>query len=258
MDKYEKLMREIIDSLDGTWLVKAAPPQTGKEPIRGCSPETIQRVAGEIGKKLPRVMQAWYLVAGEVPPYLGDQDADYSIQDLLRTQEIAADLTRQEGNQWQLAENMIPFLQRLHEQFLFVAVSEGDPEDPPVYRYLKGATHPTQASIAFSAYMRETWLGWLEFPAWSWENIQEVRLVKGKGEETRLKREQLRSALHQEAREVRNKLICQAYREDIRRGRITGPKEFQRRWVREFSQTETWKRFQAAGLRMPFGWIDVT
>lgn len=158
MDKYENLMREIVDFLDGTMVSKARSGMPDFGPIRGCSPETIQRVEEEIGKKLPLAMKAWYLAAGEVPPYVYDHDLDYSIRDLLKSQETAARLTQDEECQWELSEAIIPFAQRSGEQFLFVDISKENPEDPPVYHYYEFTAYPSQAAATFSAFMRDRWL----------------------------------------------------------------------------------------------------
>lgn len=83
MDKYLSLMQAIVDYLDGTWLSRADHPAlTDRGKIRGVSEQEIAKVEVEIGKKLPQSLRAWHLVAGEVPPYLYDYDADYSLRDL--------------------------------------------------------------------------------------------------------------------------------------------------------------------------------
>jgi hypothetical protein len=57
-------------------------------------------------------MKAWYFVAGAVPPYLNDHDADYSLRDLRHAQETAVELTQDEDCEWKLDKFIIPYPQK--------------------------------------------------------------------------------------------------------------------------------------------------
>ena len=170
-------MREIIEYLNGTWLSKASrPPLYDRGPIRGSTIPEVEAVELEIQKKLPLAMKAWYRVAGTVPPYLYDYDANYSFEDFKRAQVTAIELTQAENCDWHLNSSIIPFSQRLGEQFIFVDVRDGNPDDPAVYHYSEGEAQPRRVDVAFTTHIREVWLGWLDFPAWDEENSRQIRL----------------------------------------------------------------------------------
>src|SRR3954467_14730764 len=99
MNKYDTLMREIVDYLKGTRLAKAGKHRVDKGSILGSTYLEIQAAEQEIGKRLPAALKAWYRAAGAVPPYLYDYDADFSLQDLKRAQELAFDLTQDEASE---------------------------------------------------------------------------------------------------------------------------------------------------------------
>ncbi len=154
-------MRETINLLKGTRLSKPTPypPLVDKGPIRGNTEDEIDETERRIGKKLPASLRAWYRVAGAVPPYWYDYDADFSLQDLIRAQETAYELTHREAK-WEITDNIIPFSQRIGDQFLFIDVNEGDPDDPSVYHCLDGDL-PKHVNQAFSVFIRKSCLDWL-------------------------------------------------------------------------------------------------
>lgn len=240
MDKYDRLMQEIVAYLQGTWLAKA--PDNNyrfhdRGPISGSSEAEIEEAEQHVGKKLPAALKAWYRVAGKVPPYFYDYDMDLSIKDFLNAQETAVELTQEEYAEWQLTDNILPFSQRIGEQFLFVDTALGEAEDPPVFHCMEGE-HPTPVTVAFSCYIREAWLQWL--------NVSN---------EEPLTHSQLVEVLRTEANEFRCQLIERVHHEDLTHDEITGPRQFQERWLEAFSKSEVWNRMQSEGLRMPYGWI---
>lgn len=129
-------------------------------------------------------------------------------------------------------------------------------EDPPVYHYWEQEAYPTLYSIAFSVHMREEIIGWFEGRIFSAEYTKTVLLSKTwQGLETTQEKRKLFDTLYDEARLIRKQLTETIHQKDQKRGLITSPMSFQKRWVKEFSKSETWRKFQEAGLRMPYGWI---
>jgi hypothetical protein len=147
---YDKFMREILDYITGTWLAK--------NPIVGCSLEQIKQAEEKIGKKLPSSLVAWYRHMGESPPDWNDHDADFSIRDLLAAQETARILTSLSDSHWKLTEQILPFSQRLEQDFLFVDIIMCD--DPPVYLYVDGVPEVQSLGVAFSVFIRESIIQW--------------------------------------------------------------------------------------------------
>ena len=257
MDKYEKLMREIIEFLQGTRFFQ--PRYVGvahSGPVQGCSDDEIEEAERATGIKLPAALKAWYRVAGAVPPYLNDYDADHSLDDFKRSQETAAELTQDENCEWELTEDIIPFSQRIGEQFLFVSTREGNSNDPSVFHFMEGNAQPRQISVAFTAYIREMWLEGLDFPAQSEERINEIGSWREKGYDDWMARKRIIDNLRAEASTVRRQLLETVHQEDLAKDEITAPRAFQERWLHEFSSSETWQKLQKEGLRMPFGWVD--
>jgi SMI1 / KNR4 family (SUKH-1) len=255
LNKYEQIMLEIDDFLDGTWLSQ---PNHGllhenTDPIKGATLEAIHKFEEEIGHKLPISMIAWYQYFGEIPPHWNSEhDADFSLRDLRRAQEIAHTLTKANECKWELSNSVISFSQRLDSQFLFVDIGRVNADDPPVFHYMELDAYPDQTAPAFSTFIRETWLSWLDFPEWD----KEVRrYLSGNSHPTWMERKKVFNEYERETRKIRWELIDQVCQEDAAKDSITGPRAFQERWIDKFSQTETWKKFQNAGLRMPFGWI---
>lgn len=256
MDQYDKFMRQLVDYLDGTWLSKRTrPPLPDLGPIKGSSDAEIEQAEAQIGKSLPASLKAWYRVAGKVPPYVYDYDADFSVQDLIAAQTTARKLSQAVHSQWELTESLVPFSQRIGEQFLMVDVSKGCSDDPPVFHFLEGKAFPMQSSVAFSAFMREEWLGWLERRHWGERNKLWMEGWRTKSKDEWLARKHVLDALESEAHQFRISLVEQVYQEDLERHEITGPREFQERWVAEFFAGEIWKKYQSEGLSYPYNWI---
>lgn len=255
MDKYDRLMQEIVAYLQGTWLAKA--PDNNyrfhdRGPISGSSEAEIEEAEQHVGKKLPAALKAWYRVAGKVPPYLNDHDADYSLDDLLRTQETVVDMMEEATYDWRPKKEYLPFSHRLGEQFMFVDVTGKDANDPPVFLYWEGTEE--QVAVSLTCYIRELWLGWLDFNPQHQENLREIwRRTKTRDEE--LLRIQLVRALRSDAYQFRKQLIEKIHQEDLAHDEITGPRQFQERWLEAFSKSEVWQKMQSEGLRMPYGWI---
>jgi hypothetical protein len=243
--RYDKLMRDIIDYIAGTKLAQT--------PITGCSADQIAQAEETIGKKLPPSLVAWYRHMGENPPSWNDYDADFSIRDLTAAQETARKLTSLPECQWTLTEQILPFSQRIGEQFLFVDMSS-DPVDPPVYHYMECEPDAQPIDIAFSVHIREGVLEWLDTFRPS-EYMREIGEWREKPNAEWLKRKHILDALYAEADEIRKDLLETVHDEDIAADTITSPRAFQERWIAEFSSTETWVKFQKEGLRMHFGWI---
>ena len=183
-----------------------------------------------------------------------DYDADFSLNDLLRAQETAEQLTQFETCKCKLTPNSVPFSQRIGEQFLMVHSDQEFSDDPPVFHFMEESERPRQVDIAFSNFIREMWLEWLDFPAWSRENSQEIHSWREKGYADELTRKRVVDALREEVRVFRNSLIERVHLEDVARDEITGPQAFQERWIAEFSESEIWKRMQVEGMRFPYNW----
>ena len=254
MDKYDQFMQEIIDYLKGTWLAKAGQYWVDKGPIRGSTDAEIEIVEQEVGKKLPAALKAWYRVAGAVPPYLRDHDADSSLQDFKNSQEVALDFTQDEASQWKITNDMFPFSQRMGEQFIFVDTSKGNPDDPPVFHFMEGDALPKQVDVAFSASMRNKWLIWLDHQVWNEQIIKEMR--RNKDIDEWLARKRILDNLDAETRAFRKELINRIYQEDLTKDILTGPRAFQERWKKEFAASEVWQKLKREGLRFPYDFID--
>jgi hypothetical protein len=256
VNKYEKLMQEIVEYLDGTWLASwnGNPAIQHRGPIRGNSEDEIEAVEQKIGRKLPSSMKAWYRRAGAVPPYLYDYDADHSLQDFQRAQKTARELTQDENCKWKLTDTIFPFSQRIGEQFNFVNTQDSNPDDPPVFHYMETHAQPSQVDIAFTIYIREIWLEWLDASAANQEIIREMSTRHDK--KVWLARKHVLEALDAEVREFRRQLLEVVHQEDLGRNLITSPRVFQERWLQEFPKSEIWDKLQKEGLRMPFNWID--
>jgi hypothetical protein len=254
MNKYDTLMREIVDYLKGTRLDKASKHTIDKGSILGSTYLEIRAAEQEIGKKLPAALKAWYRAAGAVPPYLNDYDADYSLQDLKRAQVTAFNLTQDEECQWQITDHILPFSQRIGEQFLFVDTSKGIPDDPPVYHFMEGHELPKQIDVAFSACNREMWLQWLDFGAQG-DGIKKEQEVKMTPDE-RMARKRILDHLNAETRAFRQDLVNRVYEEDLTKDVLTGPRAFQERWKKEFAASEVWQMLKKEGLRFPYDFID--
>jgi hypothetical protein len=256
MDKYDRLMQEIVAYLQGTWLAKAPDGHLDWGPITGSSEAEIEEAEKQIGKKIPAALKAWYRVAGKIPPYINDYDANNSLRDFLRAQETAVALTAEQGAEWTLTDTMLPFSQRIGEQFVFVDTTLDDPDDPPVFHFMEGDDKSHQVSKAFSNNIREELLSWLDFPAWDKENRHEIGSWQSKGYESWLARKRIMDTLRGEAAGFRRQLIAKIHDEDLVRNEITGPRQFQERWLETFPRSEIWRKLQSEGLRMPFDWID--
>jgi hypothetical protein len=248
MNKYEKLMQDIVEYLDGTWDGNPAIHHRG--PIRDNSEGEIEAVEQKIGRKLPSSMKAWYRRAGAVPPYLYDYDADH-FDDFQRSQETARELTQDENCKWKLNDHIFPFTQRVGEQFNFVNTQDSNPDDPPVFHYIEMDNHPSEVDIAFTTYIREIWLEWLDSSAAYEQIIREMKKPAW------LARKHVVGALDSEVRRFRRQLIEIVHREDLGRNVITGPRQFQERWLEEFPKSEIWGKLQKEGLSMPFNWINL-
>jgi hypothetical protein len=253
MDKYDQFMQEIVDYLKGTWLAKANQYMTDDGPIRGSSEAEIEAVEQEIGKKIPAALKAWYRVAGAVPPYLNDYDATNSLQDFRNAQEVAFGFTRGEASQWKITDHMLPFSQRMGEQFIFVDTSQGNPDDPPVFHFSEGHNLPTQVDMAFSVSMRGKWLIWLDHKGWNDQIIKEMR---HKNVDEWLARKKVLNILDTEVREFRQELAARIYQEDMTKDVLTGPRAFQERWKKEFAASDVWQKLKTEGLRFPYDFID--
>src|SRR5262249_658601 len=133
---------------------------------------------------------------------------------------------------------------------------EGDPEDPPIYHYTEGNKSPDFVDVAFSAHIREVWLEWLDISEQQQEIYRETSTPQARKYEDWMVRKRVIDALHEETRQFRWRLLETVYREDVSKDRFTSPREFQERWLREFTLSETWLKLQEAGLRTLYGWID--
>jgi hypothetical protein len=239
VNKYDKLMREIVDYLDGTIFSQPYSSAVDRGPIQGSSDAEIEQAEDRIDRKLPAAVKAWYRVAGKVPPYLNDHDADFSLRDLVESQTLYG---HAQGSTWRQPKTVLIFSSRLGDQFLMVDTGIGDPDDPPVFRLGDENTSYRIVEPAYSVFMREMWLQWLEY-------------CELDPRENTFKSQQYSiHAIRQEAEHLRQYLIEDVYQEDIDRDEITGPQAFQTRWIAEFSASDTWQKFQVEGLRFPYNW----
>jgi hypothetical protein len=240
MNKYDKVMREIVDYLAGTRFSRPHSPAVDRGPIQGSSEAEIEEAEDRIGRKLPAAMRAWYRVAGKVPPYLNDHDADFSLRDLVESQ---TQYGIGQDSHWGRSKSVLFFSSRLGDNFLMVDTGIGDPDDPPVFRFGDDDSSYRIVESAYSVFMREMWLEWLEIPE------------KDRREDTFKSQEYFIHVIRQEAKHLRQYLIEDIYQEDLDRGEITGPRDFQARWIAEFSASDIWQKFQVEGLRFPYNWV---
>ncbi len=252
MDKYDRFMQEMIAYLQATWLAKSRPPGTDRGAIRGSTESEIEEVEQQIGKKLPAALKAWYRVAGAVPPYLNDHDADFSLEDLKRAQETAVDLVQGEDCDWELTDAILPFSQRMGGQFLFVDTSKGNVNDPPVFLYVENEAQPYPSSAAFTCSIREKWLIWLDFPKRNKEVVNQIGLFR----ENWMSRKRIIDTLRAQVLQLRNQLIETIHQEDLGRDVVSGPRIFQERWLQAISSSEIKQKLLSEGLEIPFNWIE--
>ncbi len=245
-NKYDLFMRRLRLFIRGTGL--------GRGGVHGCAPETIKRMESDLGKPLSLSLKTWYLYFGNKPPAWYDHDADYSVEDFYRTQEIAQDLFAYEEFQWERKENILAFSSRLGEQLMFLDLN-GE-EDPPVYHYMEENHEPTLINIAFTAHIRNAIIGWFEGAIFQEEYSRVViRSNIWRGLEDWQEKKKYFEALYEETRLMRGQFTETIHQKDQKRGFITPPMSFQKQWIAEFSKSATWVKFQEAGLRMPYGWI---
>jgi len=158
-------MQEIVLFLQGTPFAKSSYPMTNRGAIQGSSKAEIETAEYKTGKKIPMALYAWYHAAGKVPPYVNNYDADHSLDDFKAAQETAVSLTKAQNLSWQLDGSIIPFSQRIGEQFLFVDLKNANVENPPVFQYPEAELRPNKISLAFTSYIREVWIEWLNVSA---------------------------------------------------------------------------------------------
>lgn len=259
MGKYDKLMQEIIAYLDGTWLSKPHPlrhPDKEPIPITGASEQEIEEAEAKIGKKIPAALKAWYRVAGKTPTYLYDHDADYTICDLMKSQESAQWLSDDDRTAWTLVDKIIPYSSRLGDQLLYLDCSKDNNQDDPPVIIISHTKEAKFVSVAFSVSMRETWLSWLEFAAKSHNRSQEFAQSRTQKKGSWSERQKFIRDLRNEAKPLRNELVEQIYQEDLKRDEITGPMVFQKRWIEVFDSSEIKKKFDEAEAMYPYYWVE--
>lgn len=243
VNKYDVLMQQILEFIQGTWLAE--------QPIAGCTDEEIARVEQSIGKKFPAALTAWYRCFGKHPPQTRDYDMDFSLADLMRAQNTARIFTEMPDSVWRMPANFLPFSQRTGDQMLMLDLSTGD--DPVVYHYLEGEDSASYMSIAFSAYMREGVLEWLNTHPYH----NPFHAVQRTPESEPRSRQDLwvLDDLKRQIGDMRQAFVERIHNEDAGRDSITEPGEFQQRWMEYFTTTEVWQRMKDFDLTMPFGWI---
>jgi hypothetical protein len=208
-DHYDSFMQSIIYYLAGTWLAKPHALLADKGSIAGSTDDEIDAAERRIGRALPAALRAWYRVAGKVPPSLQDHDADFSLRNLTDVHSTLADhLTDEPGEPWLAPPSAVVFSVRLADQCLYVDPAEGAADDLPVYHFMFGAAAVRQVDGAFSSFMRETWLDWLEFVA---SNAERQTSSQRKSQ----------AAWAADVSDLRTQLIARVHAEDVQRGALT-------------------------------------
>lgn len=241
IDKYDIFMQELIVDLTGTW-VDAGIMMPKKGAMQGSTEDEITAVEQEIGKQLPAALKAWYQVAGEVPPDINNYDLDYSLADFKRAQETAADFAQwfEESEKKRLSE-MMPFSQRIGEVCLFLELNHDNVDDPPVFISVE-AEPLQQVDIAFTTYIRETCMSFLE------PEVPGIRLSY----EPEIRK--YRRGLYEQAQQIRKELIEIVHQEDLVRDTITGVQGFQERWLNHEPAIEIGRKIENEGLLPPYNW----
>jgi hypothetical protein len=215
--------------------------------LRGCSLADIRAVEASSAKPWPPALIAALATLGGGSGKLFDGD-DFGLRGFKSAAEVAAEIA---ANPWRLEPLMLPILQHDGYCFHFIGLDQGD--DPPVDCYVETEKAPSQASPTFTAWLRELALLRLEIKPWNDEICRAIVAAREAGQDWLQRKSEL-DRHETQARDVRTALKQRVAREDQQRGAITGPLEFQARWVKEIEATELCRTLRREGKRIPWGW----
>jgi len=187
----------------------------------------------------------WLLQAGKYSPEWQDNDSDLTLRDLLNSQQVAISLTNDPDCKWSLSDVVLPISSRIGGEFYFVMTDTGD--DPPVYHFLESAVYPTRINISFTSYIRERMLSLIDLGF----RQQATRKL------TSSREKEVVSIINEQYpifEQMRKDFTERIYTEDIVKRHITGPTEFQTRWVDEIRWLAVTHELTKQQIHVPWNW----
>jgi hypothetical protein len=242
-ETYARFIADLADFLIEAGLATAST-------LVGCTERELSELASwHTGAKLPAAYAAYLRAMGYRCGSLWDPGEGIGLDERDDARRVAARLTAHPQCQWRLTDSILPIGQYQAFQLLFMNVEEGD--DPRVFRYMERHPLPKVVGPTFTAWLREVALGRIEAKPALAETLREISRHREHWSE----RKRVLDGYAVRAREMREALIERVAVEDAQRGRITGPSQFQSRWVEEFARYDLWPVLKVEGQRMPWGWV---
>lgn len=239
---YSAFMTDLCDFMVDAGI--AAP-----DACRGCSDVEIEQLERKLSFRLPAAMSECLRRLGHACGQFMDGDA-FGLSAFDEAHEVAQEITAKPDSPWRLPDQAIPFLQHHGYEFLFIQSNAGD--DPPVWLYVETEPVAREVGASFTAWLRESALGTVERKPWNDEVCREIGLHR----DDWLARKKILDEYDEETSQIRQSLTDRLVQSDRERGQITGPKEYQQIWNREFPNTDLFRKLTAERKRIPWNWVN--
>jgi hypothetical protein len=243
MTMYDDFILEIA-----TFMVEAGIATSST--LLGCTEREIEELQSSHPGKLPASFTAFLRKMGySAGEFM--QDCAIGINTWDENHQVADALTADPRCQWRFANTILPISQYQTFQLLFIDASQGD--DPEVLHYMEGHSRPVVVGPTFTSWLRECVLGDVESKPWNDEICREI----WEHRENWMERKRVIDHYEAQVNAMRSELVQRVAAADVKRGRITGPLQFQALWNREIEATDIYQTLLQERKRVPWGWLSL-
>jgi len=214
--------------------------------VTGIEARMVSNAQYQLKKTIPISITDWLVRAGSYSADWQEYDADLTFKDFINSQTSAISITNDPSCKWKISSYTLPISSRIGGEFLFVMTDMGD--DPPIYRYVETSDYPTQCGISFTSYIRQKAIEHVDFTLKSaflskltYVDRQNAGLIVDKA--------------YEDLEVTRKEFIEKVHTEDISKRHITGPRDFQLRWVEEVKWLKVTQALMEKHLYVPWNWV---